>query len=107
MVLGNRVSQLFKTAKNKFSSFIQKKTDTKVLKAKQDEISEVVDKENRKSKSRWSNSNWLARILGSTSNKLSVKEREILARNWFGNFSPVGKFQFRRGAKTKKASRYA
>ena len=106
MVLGNRVSQLFKTAKQKLTSFVQRKKDVSVLKVNTKQISETVDKENRKSKSRWSNSNWIAKILGATHFKLSLKEREHLAKNWFGTFSPVMKFQFRRGSKTPKAKRY-
>lgn len=106
MVLGNRISRFFKTVKQKFTSFVQNETTKKVLQIRKDEISEIDDKENRKRKHRWSNSNWLARIFNSTSKNLTQKEREVLAKNWFGNFHPVEKFHFKRGSKTKKSQRY-
>ena len=50
MVLGNRVSKLFKTAKQKLASFVSKKTDDKVLKVSTDKVSETVDTKKRKAK---------------------------------------------------------
>jgi hypothetical protein len=105
VVSNNRVSQFFKRVSQKLSIFTKTKKDEAVLKVNTKQISETVDSQNKKHKSRWSNSNWWAKIFSSTSNELTKEQREILAKNWFGNFSPIGKFYFARGSKTKKTPR--
>lgn len=110
MVLGNKISRFFKGLKQKFDSFTHKKTDDAVSKNTAQRVSESVSNGKRKRKqrsSRWSKYTWLIKISRLTWEKLSGKDRVYLAKNWFGNFRPVGKFNFKRGSKTLSNSEYA
>lgn len=109
-MVGNKISRFFKGVKDKFNSFIQKQTDAKVLKTDTKEISESIRSGNRKRKvrrSRWSKQSWIKQILSATSSKLSKEESIYLAKHWFGNFSGIKPFQFKRGSRTLSNFEYA
>lgn len=104
-MVGNKISGFFEGVKDKFNSFIQKQTDVKVLKTDTKEISKSIRDRNRKRKiktSRWSKLSWIKQILSITSSKLSKEESIYLAKHWFGNFSGIKPFQFKRGSRTPK-----
>lgn len=105
MVLGNKISRFFKGVKDKFNSFAKKQTTDAIRKNTTEKVSESVRDRSRKRKvktSRWSKLSWTRKILSLTFNELGEKSRVYLAKNWFGTFSPVGDFNFKRGSRTPK-----
>jgi hypothetical protein len=109
VVLGNKISRFFKGVKDKFNSFAKKQTTDAIRKDTTEKVSEIANNGKRqKGKryriSRWTKLSWISKIYSLTFNGLGKESRIHLAKNWFGTFSPVGRFNFKRGSRDSKNS---